>query len=204
MIKNIVFDIGRVLVDYDWRAYLRRTIEDESVRAAVQDALLGHRIWDDLDEGILPFEEILEKFYSYAPEYKDEINRFWDNMSEGFTEYEHTRDWITSLKSQGYKVYYLSNWSDYVYSNTSEMLDAFLSLMDGGVFSYRLKMIKPHHDIYEAFCQKYNLKPEECVFLDDKEDNVRGAIEVGFKGIVVKNYNQANAELTNLLSGREN
>ena len=62
-----------------------------------------------------------------------------------------------------------------------------------------MKMVKPNADIYEHLLKEYDLKAEECVFLDDRQDNVEGARALGIKGIVVKSYDQASAELKELL-----
>ena len=65
----------------------------------------------------------------------------------------------------------------------------FLPLLDGGVFSCEEKLIKPDHAIYERIVEKYNLKPEECVFIDDSERNVIGARECGLYAVHAKDKN---------------
>ena len=75
----------------------------------------------------------------------------------------------------------------------------FLPYMDGVVFSYRCKLIKPEKEIYEYICETYGLKPEESVFLDDREDNVQAARNMGMNGIVFGNYAQGSETLEQLL-----
>ena len=74
-----------------------------------------------------------------------------------------------------------------------------MPLVDGGVISYEVQIVKPEPGIYKALLQKYNLKADECVFLDDRADNIEAAELLGLQGIVVKSYEQAEAELEKIL-----
>ena len=76
---------------------------------------------------------------------------------------------------------------------------SFMPLIDGGVISYEVKSVKPEPGIYEALIEKYDLVPEECVFLDDRPDNVEAAKKKGFHGIVAEGYEQASEALNNIL-----
>ncbi len=93
---------------------------------------------------------------------------------------------------------YLSNYSHYVMSKNPEVLD-FLPLMDGGVFSCDVKLIKPDRKIYECITKKYNLVPSECVFIDDIERNVKAAKDFGFNAIRFLNLEQAQRDLNAIL-----
>ena len=79
----------------------------------------------------------------------------------------------------------------------------FLDMVDGKVISGYVKMIKPEPDIYEYLVENYGLKASECVFLDDRAENVEGAKEVGMFGIQVHNYEQAKGELQDLLKAQQ-
>jgi putative hydrolase of the HAD superfamily len=76
---------------------------------------------------------------------------------------------------------------------------SFLPLVDGSVISYEVQIVKPENGIYKALLAKYNLKAEECVFLDDKPENIEAAVKLGFHGIVVESEKQAKTELNNLI-----
>ena len=75
----------------------------------------------------------------------------------------------------------------------------FLPMMDGGVFSYEEKLIKPDHKIYQRIVEKYSLNAEECVFLDDTKANVEAAIACGFNGIHVSDHDKAHEELYRMI-----
>ena len=93
---------------------------------------------------------------------------------------------------------YLSNYSRYVMNLNPDVLD-FLPLMDGGVFSCDVHLIKPDRRIYECIKEKYDLTPNECVFIDDIERNIDAAREFGFRAIQFITFEQAQKDLNDLL-----
>ena len=98
----------------------------------------------------------------------------------------------------GYHVYILSNYSENMLDQTKDKLK-FLPLMDGVVFSYKIKKMKPDPEIYEYLCDEYWLEPEESVFIDDRPVNIKGAETCGIHGIVFRSYEQAKKELDEFL-----
>ena len=102
------------------------------------------------------------------------------------------------LKARGYHVYILSNYSENMLDQTKDKLK-FLPLMDGVVFSYKIKKMKPDPEIYEYLCDEYWLEPEESVFIDDRPVNIKGAETCGIHGIVFRSYEQAKKELDEFL-----
>jgi putative hydrolase of the HAD superfamily len=110
------------------------------------------------------------------------------------TKRDYAIPWIKGLRAKGYRVYYLSNFSYKAYVECADALD-FLPYADGGILSYLDKVIKPGREIYELLLSRYGLKAEECVFLDDMEENVEAARRLGFAGIVFRSKEQADEEL---------
>jgi len=137
-------------------------------------------------------------FYSAAPEAKAEIREAFDRVGECMTRCDYAIPWIEDLKSRGYRVYYLSNYSEHLMRANPEVLD-FLPHMDGGVFSCYVKLIKPDPLIYRTLLEKYGLQAEECLFIDDREENVAAARELGMQAIRFENYEQAREEMENAL-----
>ena len=145
-------------------------------------------------------EDVLEKLREENKEYLEEFNLVWDNRDKLVAPYEYAVPWIDSLKKQGLKVYLLSNYPKNMFTLHTECgAFPFIDHVDGKVVSGFVKMVKPNADIYEHLLKEYDLKAEECVFLDDRQENVEGAKALGIKGIVVKSYEQASAELKELL-----
>ena len=197
MIRNVIFDIGRVLIGFEWWDYIRRLFDEETAQK-VTDALWRTHHWWELDRAVLSGEEILELFYSAGPDVKEEIKEAFDRIGECMSRCEYSIPWIEGLKERGYRVYYLSNYSEHLMHANPDVLD-FLPHMDGGVFSCYVQLIKPDPQIYRTLMDKYDLQAGECVFIDDREDNVIAARELGMQAIWFENYAQAKEELEQLL-----
>ena len=201
MIDTVIFDIGNVLVDFDWDGFIHRMFpgRDELI-AELDVAVWGSGRWDRLDAGDDP-EKVFVSITAYAPEHEQELRKVFANVGETLKKREATPLWIKDLKSRGYRVLYLSNYSHYVMNLNPDVLD-FLPLMDGGIFSCDVKLIKPDRRIYEALAEKYSLVPSECVFIDDLERNVMTGKEFGFHVIQFGTLKQAQRDLNKLLSER--
>ena len=201
MIDTVIFDIGNVLVDFDWDGFIHRMFpgRDELI-AELDVAVWGSGRWDRLDAGDDP-EKVFASIIAYAPEHEQELRKVFANVGETLRKREATPLWIKDLKSRGYRVLYLSNYSHYVMNLNPDVLD-FLPLMDGGIFSCDVKLIKPDRRIYEALAEKYSLVPSECVFIDDLERNVIAGQEFGFHVIQFGTLKQAQRDLNKLLSER--
>ena len=198
MIKNIIFDVGNVLVEYNPDGLMRRLGFDEETLQAVNQAVFQNELWNESDRGVLSPEELLEAFIANNPAYEKEIRQVIDAVGDTISLMPYTVEWVKGLKEKGYHLYILSNYAEYTYEKTSHKME-FLPYMDGVVFSYRCKLIKPEKEIYEYICKTYELKPEESVFLDDRKDNVEAARNMGMHGIVFENYAQGSETLEQLL-----
>ena len=198
MIKNIVFDIGNVLIGFDAMAYLTSLFgEKKAVRVA--KAVFGTGYWPELDIARLSEERILGLFYSAAPDLHDEIKEAFDRIGECVTKCEWVVPFIDSLKQKGYGVYFLSNMSEHVKASNKDAF-AFTSHMDGGIWSCDVHLIKPDAEIYKSLFETYGLAPEECLFVDDHWENIAAAKKLGMKGIVFKDRDQLAADLEKALT----
>ena len=198
MIKNIIFDVGKVLVEYDPDGMMKKLGFDEETLQTVNQAVFQNELWNESDRGVLSPEELLEAFIANNPAYEKEIRQVIDAVGDTISLMPYTVEWVKGLKERGYHLYILSNYAEYTYEKTSHKME-FLPYMDGVVFSYRCKLIKPEKEIYEYICETYGLKPEESVFLDDREDNVQAARNMGMNGIEFENYAQGSETLEQLL-----
>ena len=202
MVKNIVFDIGKVLIGFDWDAYIK-SLFDEETAAKVSRAMFRSGHWPELDRAVLSEQEILELFYSVSPDVKEEIDEAFDRIGECVAKRDWPCDLIKTLKDRGYGVYYLSNMSRHVIDSNPEAF-AFTELMDGGVFSCNVHLIKPDLAIYRKFLDTYGLKAEECLFVDDHEENVVAARQLGMKAIRFESHEQMETDLQQELSKDKN
>ena len=198
MIKNVIFDIGNVLMKFDYMPYIRTLLKDENTVYRVNGAIWRSGCWSDLDRGRDP-DTVYARMLEIEPAYRREIRLAFENVGQCMFRMEYAIPWIQELKGRGYRVLYLSNYSHYAMQANPDVLD-FLPYMDGGVFSCDVGMIKPEAGIYRELCTKYELIPSECVFLDDFAENVAAARAYGMKAILFGNYKQARKELESLLS----
>lgn len=190
MIRNIIFDVGNVLVEFRWEGAVRdHGLAGERLER-LQKATLSSAMWDELDRSALSDEEILAGFIENDPGMEEEIRRMWQYNREMIRCYDYSHDWIRSLKEKGYHCYILSNYSRYTYEQTREEL-SFEKLVDGSLFSFQVQQVKPERAIFESLLSRFDLKPEECVFLDDSPGNVEAARALGIHGIVFESQAQA-------------
>lgn len=198
MIKNLVFDFGKVLVDYDFALFFRRHIPDAERCTRFTPVLYNERVQYMLDKEDRTFDEILDGMIAENSEYEHEINIFRRHYPEIVTgEVEGMRDLLARYKSRGYRLYGLTNWCSQV-AHTMRQYDIF-KLLDGVVISSQEHEVKPHAEIYRRLFDRYGLVPEECVFTDDRAENIEGAARVGMKGIVFHNAAQYERELADML-----
>ena len=198
MIKNVIFDIGNVLVRFDPYKYVTEYGYDKETTEKVFKLVFLDKRWPELDRGTLLGEDYMKSLIETNPKYKKEITETfsnWYNMLEIKTE---SVEFLKELKEKGYKIYILSNFAGKEYERL-EKENEFFKLADGKVISYSVKKIKPEREIYELLLDKYDLKAEECVFLDDLESNINGAKNVGIHGIVFKDLNSAKAEFESII-----
>ncbi len=198
MIRTIVFDIGNVLVDYCWRDHIRGMGYEGETAERIGRAMMQSPVWNELDRGVWTDEELLAGFIANDPGMEEQIRRVFSDLSTLVRERSGSSSWVRSLKAEGYRVYYLSNFSGRVKREAADQL-SFLNEMDGGIMSYAVRMIKPDPGIYRKLFDRYGIAAEESVFLDDSPANVETAEKLRMRGILVESQEQAKKELEELL-----
>lgn len=197
MIRNLIFDIGNVLTDFRWKEFLQDKGFDEEMIARIAAASIQNPLWCEFDRGTWTEEEMMQAFVKEAPELERELHLAFDDIHGMVTPRDYAIPWLQELKSKGYGVYYLSNFSQKAEVECSECLN-FLPYMDGGILSYREKLIKPDPEIYTLLLERYGLVAEESVFLDDTLINVEAARKLGIHGIWFQTKEQTEEELRKL------
>ena len=198
MVKTVIFDIGNVLVNFHWREMYREKGLTGEIFDRVAKATVLNPIWCEIDRGNMPYEEILEAFVNTDREMEAWIHKALDNTHGIVTKRDYAIPWISRLKEQGLRVLVLSNFGEKIIEDCPDAMD-FLPYIDGGILSYKDHVIKPSPEIYELLLSRYELVPEECVFIDDLQENVDAAKAHGIQGIVFKSYEQAVSELNGLI-----
>lgn len=195
MIKNIILDIGNVLIPFSWRQHLDHFGFSDEVKERLAKAVFLDDDWNEIDRGVLTKEELLARFIENDPSIEDEIRKVMENISGTVGAYSYTSTWVPELQSMGYHVYLLSNFSDQQLHDSRAKLP-FIDQADGALLSFRYQVIKPDDAIYQKLFELFDLKPEECLFFDDKEENIEGAIRNGMKGHVFVGYEDAMQTIT--------
>lgn len=182
MIKNVIFDIGAVLVDWNPRYYYRTVMDDE---AQIEKFLteVCHFEWNHtLDLG-RPWDDARAELMAKFPEYETMIDAYWHNWLEMFSGPIHESvDILMDIKRRGYPVYALSNWNNVKFPIAMQEFP-FLRLFDGRIVSGEVKLAKPDPRIYQLLLDTYNLNPRESLFIDDRLDNVESARALGIEAV---------------------
>lgn len=182
-IDTVVFDIGNVLVQFDWAGYLKSLSFDEITYEHVADAMFRNEDWVAGDLGTVTTEEWLQLFINNDPIYEAQIRKTFAGFGASIVPYDFTEQWIRYFRRNGMKIYYLSNYSEELYRQSQKTL-SFLEEFDGGVFSWKEKCIKPDRRIYERLLSRYALEPKHTLFFDDREENVNAFMELSVHGVV--------------------
>lgn len=196
-IKNVIFDVGGVLVDFRWPDHIREIGIPEDMFERVADATVRSGVWSEIDRGSVPLEELIDCCVAKDPEIEREIRLFFEDRGALVKEKPYAAGWFDTLRANGYKTYFLSNYGKDHFEAIRNKF-TFFGKQDGEVVSYQVHYLKPEDAIYRTIIDKYNLVPEECVFIDDIEDNVEGARRAGMKGIRFESYEQALDDLKKL------
>ena len=199
MIRNIVFDIGMVLADFRWKEYMLRDLGfAPEVMETFAERLVLDPIWDEFDLGVRPTEEIIAEMKERLPEYPKERELFFSRIEDIAASYPYSEAWIRELKERGFAVYLLSNYPRDVFRIHEKKHFGFAALVDGKVVSGFERVSKPDPAIYRILLERYGLRAEECVFLDDRKVNIDTALTLGMQGIVFTSYEDARGRLEEL------
>lgn len=183
MIKNIVFDMGNVLVRFDPELFMDRYSLTSEDRKLIRNEVFRSVEWTMLDRGVIDDEIAEQRILPRLPErLHDAACGLIEKWDDPIVPVEGMLELLQALKAKGYRLYLLSNATTRqpIYWARAEAS----KLMDGALISTEVKLLKPDPRIYRTFLHKFALRPEECVFIDDTPINVEGALYENMAGIV--------------------
>lgn len=185
MIKNIVLDMGNVLLDYDPEVCLNHFLDNEEDRAIIRKELFQGPEWVQGDLGYIKDEERFSSVSTRVPErLHKQLKQCVEKWDMCMLPLPGAREFCASAKENSYRLYVLSNASDAFYRYFPSF--AALDFFDGIVVSADIHIIKPDIRIYQYLLQQYCLQPQECFFIDDRKENVEGAKKAGMYGAVFR------------------
>lgn len=199
MIKNIVFDLGRVLVDFNPQKYLEEFGLEEEIRQSLTKKIFQSKEWEKCDAGVYQNNsDLVDLLVNQYPQLETEIklvlNKNWVKM---LSLKEETQVYLEDLKKQGFKIYILSNLSEESYQYVKNY--KFFKIIDGGVYSYQLKICKPNPKIYEELLNQYKILPKETIFIDDNEKNIEMSEKLGMYGVVFEDLETVKQKVNNII-----
>lgn len=197
MIRTVVFDIGKVLCAFDWESYIDHMLLNQEQKERLKKVTVRSELWNEHDRGLLTDEDIVNTMCEKEPSLSPYIREFMSQVTTMITEYEYSGELVRKIKEQGLQVLLLSNYSETTFLEGEKRFE-FMKYIDGKVISYEYKVVKPERRIYEILLEKYQVIPEETVFLDDRKDNIEVASQMGMHGIVFENLEQVLRELKQL------
>jgi FMN phosphatase YigB (HAD superfamily) len=182
MIKNIIFDLGNVLLRFKPNEFLLRFTNDKKYIEEFVIKVTRSKTWLELDRGTKPLEIARNTFISKYPKEKDFVELFFDQWMDMLTPIKENIEILQELKELDYKSYILSNFIKEAFSYVNSKY-SFFSLFDGQIVSGVENVIKPEKEIYELLINRYSLIPEECLFIDDVLFFLKPAKKLGIKTI---------------------
>lgn len=198
-IKNVIFDFGGVLLDWNPRYLYNDVFNDKEKMEYFLEHICSGTWNAQMDKGV-PFKDAVARLQEQYPEYKEEIALYetgWPKMLKG--EIADGIDIFNKVKESGrFKIYGLTNWSAETFPVAFSRY-RFLDDFEGIVVSGEEEMIKPEKGIYHTLLERYHLKPQECVFIDDSLANVNMANSLGIHAVHCVDFKLVRAQLSNLL-----
>ena len=182
MIKNVIFDFGKVMVHFEPKYMVEQYVTDPDDSALLQKVVFDRLWWDRLDAGTISDAEVLAACCERLPErLHADAEKIYYNWIYNIPEIKGMRDLVKEIKEKfGVRTFLLSNISTYFAAHRDEI--PCLAEFEGCVFSAVCGKIKPHADIFAHLCDTYGIAKEESIFIDDNENNIRGAENFGIRG----------------------
>ena len=200
MIKNIIFDFGAVLVDWNPH-HLYDSYFGDATKAEWFLTEICPYEWNAQCDAGRPIKDITAERVALFPEWEKEIRMYFDHWVDMMGDpIPGMEELVRDYKQRGYGVWGLTNWSAETLPLVRDDYPVF-KLLDGYVVSGQEKVVKPDARLYRILLERYGLKAEECVFIDDNPANTAGAEAVGIRGIVFHDASQLRIDLDNLLLG---
>ena len=183
MIKNLIFDCGGVLVDFDPAKMMKTIGVPQKDTKQFYEAFFGN--WEAMDAGTINELDYFENVYNLLPSrLYPYVKKLIETRDELSLLYPKVPKLLNKYKLEGYDLFILSNapvsFGKYIRSLPE------MKYFKDSIFSADIKMVKPHKDIFEYAIKTFKISPQESLFIDDRSDNVKMALSCGFEGLVFK------------------
>ena len=199
VVDAVIFDLGRVLVDFPWHDHAKGLGLSPEGLSFVENRIYESDLWHSLDQGTKTREEVIRAFAAEAPQLEPDIRLYLETIYNCLEPYPYTSPWLASLQAAGYRTFILSNWPIGAVQEMRERgaMD-FEQYTNAAVMSCDVHLLKPDPEIYRLLLRQYGLTASRCVFIDDREENVEAARDLGLAAFRFENYPDAVSKLASL------
>jgi HAD superfamily hydrolase (TIGR01509 family) len=199
MIRNIIFDLGNVLISFRPSEYLKKNNYPVIKIRALLDEVFWSREWLLIDNGELSTEEAIDLIARKSSLKREEIALIFNKRTEIMSPIDQNVKLLPGLKKEGYRLYYLSNFPADIFPEIKSSF-SFFKYFDGGIISANVHFSKPDARIYYLFLKTFNLMADECFFIDDNEENVIASKKIGMTGFSTSGSVNISKDLFKLLN----
>ena len=187
MIKNLVFDLGNVLIEWNSEKILTYFEPENERRQALKQAIFDSGVWHQTDKGELSLKEACDEVLAQLDDsYHPAVQNIFYNWYEVVEIYSGLQEQIRLWAEQGYRIYILSTTCEIFYRIEKAGLLPVFPLLSGYILSSEVGVVKPEPEIYQKLLKKYGIDPTESIFIDDIQANLDTAAELGFETILAK------------------
>jgi len=200
MIKNLVFDLGNVLIEWNSEKILTSFEPEKERRQLLRQVIFESGVWHQTDKGELSLKEACDEGLAQLDDsYHSAVQNIFYNWYEVVEVYSGLQEQIRLWAEQGYRIYILSTTCEIFYRIEKAGLLPIYPLLSGYILSSEVGVVKPELEIYQKLLKKYGIEPTESVFIDDIQANLDMAAELGFETILAKREGDNVLAMQNLL-----
>jgi FMN phosphatase YigB (HAD superfamily) len=199
MIRNIIFDLGNVLISFKPSEYLDKKEYSEELKAKILSDIFHAREWLELDNGDITISEAIDSISERSSLTREEIAHIFNLRTDIMVSLDQNVKLLPELKKRGYRLYYLSNFPGDIFDEIRSA-NKFFEYFEGGVISAEVRHSKPSTRIFEILLAKYSLKAEESLFIDDLEENTNAAKATGMYAIFTRGSKEISVEVSRVLA----
>lgn len=191
MIKNLVFDFGNVLIEWNPAKILAVFVGDEEDRKCVKAAIFESGLWAQTDIGQLTLKAAIQETQTLLDSsYSATVEAIFTHWYETVDVYHQLQEKIFGWAQLGYDIYILSTTSEIFYEVENAGLLPMIKVLTGKILSYEAGCAKPDKSIYQKLLSQYALQANQCVFIDDLQVNLDAAKSLGFETILATSEQQ--------------
>ena len=201
MIKNLVFDLGNVLIEWNSEKILTYFEPEKERQQVLRQVIFESGVWHQTDRGERSLKEACEEVLAQLDvSYHSAVKNILYHWYEVVHVYSGLQERIRLWSDQGYRIYILSTTCEIFYHIEKAGLLPIYPLLSGYILSSEVGVVKPEAEIYQKLLKKYNLNPVESVFIDDIQANLDTAAELGFETILSTSETENISAMEDLLA----